>query len=476
MDQRLPASSRHIPQSARVRVPRERGVQIILSGPRKPRRAYNPGVVFVAGFAGLIVVGTALLMLPISAASGEWTPLLDAAFTATSAVAVTGLVVVDTGTHWSLFGQAVIAALFQIGGLGFMTSSTLLLRLIGRRASLRERLLLLESQGGGSVGLALGLARRVLVFTVIAEGIGALILTVAYLESQPLGTAIWWGVFHAISAFNNAGFDLTGGYRSMATFHDVPLVILPLGVLVILGSLSYSVADDVVRNRGFQRLSLDSKLVLAVSAFLLVAGALLLLFTERENGATLGGMPLGIQIQNAFFLSTMARSGGFSTFDLAILTEGSLIVLILLMMIGGSAGSTAGGIKVQTFGILIGATISAIRGLPDVVLFERRVPVPNVLRAIAVALLSFTLVFVVAFVFGLTGQQVFLRELFEVVSAAATVGLSTGLSVEANASGQVLLMVMMFVGRLGPLTLALALAEREHGSPLRWPAESVRIG
>ena len=476
MSQRPPASSRHIAQGARVRVPRERNVQILLSGPRTPRRSYNPGVVFLAGFSGLIVVGTVLLMLPISRATGEWTPLLDAAFTATSAVAVTGLLVVDTGTHWSLFGQVVIAALFQIGGLGFMTSSTLLLRLVGRRTSLRERLLLLESQGGGSVGLALGLARRVLLFTVIVEGCGAIVLTVAFLESQPLATAAWWGLFHAISAFNNAGFDLTGGYRSMAMFHAAPLVVLPIGVLVILGSLSYSVAEDVVRHRGFQRLWLDSKLVLVVSGALLAGGTLLLLFTERDNAATLGEMPLGTRVQNAFFLSAMSRSGGFSTFDLAALTEGSLIVLILLMLVGGSAGSTAGGIKVQTFGILIGATMSAIRGLPDVVLFERRVPVPNVLRAIAVTVLSFTLVFAVAFLFSLSVQQLFLRELFEVVSAAATVGLSTGLSVEANAAGRVLLMVMMFVGRVGPLTFALALAEREQHSPIRWPAESVRIG
>lgn len=457
-------------------MPRERNVQILLSGPRKPRRAYNPGVVFVVGFSGLIVVGTALLTLPISRANGEWTPFLDAAFTATSAVAVTGLLVVDTGTHWSLFGQVVIALLIQVGGLGFMTSSTLLLRLVGRRTSLRERLLLLESQGGGSVGLALGLARRVLLFTVIVEGCGAIILTVAFAETQPLATAVWWGVFHSISAFNNAGFDVTGGFRSVTMFYAAPLVLLPLSLLVILGSLSYSVAEDVVRQRGFQRLTLDSKLVLTGSLGLLAGGMLLILFTEHENAATLGAMPLGVRIQNAFFLSAMARSGGFASLDLAALTEGSMIILILLMLIGGSAGSTAGGIKVQTFGILIGATISAVRGLPEVVVFERRVPAPNVLRAIAVAVLSFIIVFAMTFLFSLAVQQIFLRELFEIVSAAATVGLSTGLSVEANAVGRVLLIVMMCIGRLGPLTLALALAEREQYPPLRWPAESVRIG
>jgi trk system potassium uptake protein len=451
-------------------------VWISVSGPPVQRRALNAGVVFAGGFSGLIVVGTLLLMLPISHSTGQWTSLLDAMFTATSAVAVTGLVVVDTGTYWSGFGQAVILALIQIGGLGFMTSSTLLLRLIGRRASLRERLLLQESQGGGAVGSALGLARRVLVFTLVIEGVGALMLTLAFLPERPLMEAVWWGVFHSITAFNNAGFDLTGGFRSVGMYQDAPHILLPLSFLVIFGALSYSVLEDVLRRRNFQQLTLDSKLVLVTSAALLVAGTVLLLFTERLNNATLGDMPLGVRVLNAFFLSAMARSGGFATFDLAVLSEGGLLILIALMLMGGSAGSTAGGIKVQTVGILVSASLSAIRGLPDVVAFERRVPIPNVLRAIAVAGMSVLLVFAMTFAISLTENQLFLRELFEVVSAAATVGLSTGLSVEASPAGRLILMAMMFIGRLGPLTLAIALAERERGSPLRWPAAAVRIG
>jgi trk system potassium uptake protein len=212
-------------------------VWISVSGPPVQRRALNAGVVFAGGFSGLIVVGTLLLMLPISHSTGQWTSLLDAMFTATSAVAVTGLVVVDTGTYWSGFGQAVILALIQIGGLGFMTSSTLLLRLIGRRASLRERLLLQESQGGGAVGSALGLARRVLVFTLVIEGVGALMLTLAFLPERPLMEAVWWGVFHSITAFNNAGFDLTGGFRSVGMYQDAPHILLPLSFLVIFGAV-----------------------------------------------------------------------------------------------------------------------------------------------------------------------------------------------------------------------------------------------
>lgn len=456
--------------------PSTRRVQVPLAVSPAPRHALNAGLVFSGGFAGLIAVGTFLLMLPISQADGNWTPLLDAAFIAVSAACVTGLVVVDTGTYWSFFGQLVMATLVQVGGFGFMILSTFLLRLAGRRTSLRERLLLQESIGGSGVGSALTLARRVLLFTVVVEGVGAVILTLAFLEHQPLGTAIWWGIFHAITAFNNAGFDLTGGYQSMVPFANAPLVLLPLSLLVILGSLSYGVAEDIVRRRSFVRLTLDSKLVLVTSGGLLVGGTLLLLFTERANGGTFGPMPFWMQVMNAFFHSAVARSAGFNSVDLAAITDGGLLVLIGLMLIGGSAGSTAGGIKVQTLGILLSATASAVRGLPDVVAFRRRVPIPDVLRAIAVTVLSFALVFLATFLMGLTGSQPFLRELFEVVSAYATAGMSTGLSAESGPVGRLILMIVMFIGRLGPLTLAVALAEREHGSPLRWPAANVRIG
>ena len=288
-----------------------------------------------------------------------------------------------------------------------------------------------------------------LLFTVIVEGVGAAILTVAFLEHQPLGTALWWGVFHSITAFNNAGFDLTGGYQSMVPFANAPLVLLPLSVLVILGSLSYGVAEDIVRRRSFVRLTLDSKLVLVTSVGLLVGGTLLLLFTERQNGGTLAPMPVWMQVLNAFFQSAVSRSAGFNSVDLAAVTDGGLLVLIGLMLIGGSAGSTAGGIKVQTLGILLSATSSAIRGLPDVMAFQRRVPMPDVLRAIAVTVLSFALVFVATFLLGLTDTQPFLRELFEVVSAFGTVGMSTGLTVDANPMGRLILMIIMFVGGSG---------------------------
>jgi trk system potassium uptake protein TrkH len=234
--------------------------------------------------------------------------------------------------------------------------------------------------------------------------------------------------------------------------------------------------EDVLRRRRFQRLTLDSKLVLVTTPGLLLGGTVLLLFTERANGGTFASMSAGAQLLNAFFQSTMSRTAGFNSVDLAAMSDGGLLVLIGLMMIGGAAGSTAGGIKVQTLGILLSATASAIRGLPDVVAFGRRVPIPDVLRAIAVTVLAFALVFMATFLLGLTNVEPFLRELFEVVSAFATAGMSTGLTRESSAGGRLILMLLMYVGRLGPLTLAVALAEREHGSPLRWPLEAIRVG
>jgi trk system potassium uptake protein TrkH len=455
---------------------RGRRVQVPPGVTRSPRRALNAGVVFVVGFAAFISAGTLLLTLPVSRASGDWTPVLDAAFTATSAVCVTGLVVVDTGTHWSLFGQAILLALMQLGGFGYMMTSTLLLQLAGRRTSLQERLLLQESLGGGTLGSALSLARRTALFMVIVEGIGALLLMLAFLEDQPLTTAAWWGLFHSVSAFNNASLDVTGGFRSLTPYRDSPFVLLTIAGLIILGGLSFAVLQDLQRRRSFQRLTVDSKLVLVTSAILLVGGTLLLLVTERANGGTLAPLSFGTRLLNAFFLSAAARTAGFNAVDVAALTDGSLLLLIALMLIGGATGSVAGGIKVQTLGILLSATVSSVRGLPDVVAFERRVPVPDILRAIAVTVLSFILVFLATFLLGLTEAQLFLRELFEVVSAFGTVGFSTGLTVESSTGGRLILMAMMFVGRLGPLTLALALAERERGSPVRWPAETVRIG
>jgi trk system potassium uptake protein TrkH len=439
------------------------------------RRAWHPAVVFVYGFVGLILAGTVGLSLPVASANGQWTPLLDALFTATSAVCLTGLVVVDTGTYWSAVGHVVILALMQLGGFGFMTSSTLLLLLIGHRVSLRERVLLREALGGGGLGSVLTLARRVLVFTLICETLGIVLLSARFAaEMDPL-QALWWGVFHSVSAFNNAGFDLVGGYRSLIPYSHDPLVLLTTSTLFVVGATSYTAMEDLVKERRFVHLTLDTKLVVVTMAGLLVAGTLALLFTERANPETLGGMEPGARLLNAYFQAA-TRTAGFSSVDIGKLTDDGLLVMIGLMFVGGASASTAGGIKVQTFSVLLFAILSVSRGQEEVVAFRRRVPTAQVLRALAVALLAVALVFLMTFSLNLTERFATLRVAFEAVSAAATVGLSTGITPDTTPAGRVILIVAMFFGRLGPLTLALALAARERHAPYHWPEETIKIG
>ena len=442
----------------------------------RERRALNPALVFVSGFAALILVGAAVLTTPLASADGRWTPWIDALFTSTSAVCVTGLVVVDTGTYWSPFGHAAILVLIQVGGLGFMTSSTFLLRLAGRRVSLRERMLLREALGSGGIGSAFSLARRVALFTLIAEAAGTIVLTIFFLREHDPLTAAWWGLFHAVSAFNNAGFDLVGNFASLTPYRSEPVLLLAIAGLLILGSVSFAVMDDVVRQRRFARLALDTKLVLVVTGGLLAFGTVALLITERDNVLTYGSMDVGHRLVNAFLMATSPRSGGFASVDVGQMMDTSLLLLIALMFIGGSAGSTAGGIKVQTLGILVGATLSAIRGLPEVEVFGRRVREPDLMRAVAVSLLVTLFVFTVAMVLAFAGSFSFVRTLFEAVSASATVGLSTGITPSISEPGRLVLIVAMFAGRLGPVTLMVALAARERRAPYRWPEESVRIG
>jgi trk system potassium uptake protein len=460
----------------RVRVSRAQpAVKVVV--PRLPGRrpTWHPAVVFTYVFGALIVAGTLLLSLPISAASGVWTPPLEALFTATSAVCLTGLVVVDTGTYWSTFGHVVLLILIQVGGIGFMTSSTMLLMLVGSGVTLRQRVLLREAMGGGTLGSVLLLARRVIVFTVVLEVIGAAVLTQRFLAVADPPMALWWGVFHSVSGFNNAGFDLFGGYRSLTIFNQDAALLLTTALRMLAGAISYIVVEDVIAHRRFVRLALDTKLVLLSIGGLTLAGTLAMLFTERNNLGTLGGMEPLPSVLNAFFMAA-ARTGGFTSLDVGQLTDDGLVVLMALMFIGGAAASTAGGIKVQTFSILFFAITSSIRGHRDVQAFRRRVPQVLVMRALSVALLGVATVFFLFFVLNITEQFPFEDVLFEAFSAFSTVGLSTGITPETSPAGRVILILAMFVGRLGPLSLVLALAAREHRPAYQWPEEPIRIG
>ncbi len=443
-----------------------------------PRRGRPVALTLVYGFIGLIALGTLLLSLPIATASGERAPLVDALFTATSAVCVTGLVVHDTGTYWSRFGQVIILLLIQAGGFGFATSATLLLVTIGHRPTLRERLAAGFSLGADTVapGESMRLVRRFALLTLLVELAGTLLLLPRALSFQPPRQAVWWSVFHSVSAFNNAGFDITGGYRSLTPYQRDPWILLTIGLLIVLGGLSFVVIGDIVAERRWRRLTVDSKIVLTTTGFLLAFGTVVILFLEGGNPATLGGLDWDARLFNALFHSIAPRTAGFNAVDMAALREETLFFLTALMFIGGASGSTAGGIKVQTFSLLLFAILASVRGHTRVVAFGREVPHVQVYRALALALLSIAVVFITALTLALTIETRFIDVWFETASAFGTVGLSTGITPELNAAARLVLVVTMFIGRLGPLTLALALAARARPSPVRYAPETVRLG
>jgi len=467
-DQRVRAS-RVKPQSFQVE--RHQAVR------RPPRQ---PALMLAAGFAILIAIGTGLLMLPFAAADGAVTPFVTALFTSTSAVCVTGLVVVDTATHWSPFGQLVILGLIQVGGFGFMTGSTLLLLLlVGRRTALSDRIRAQESAGARDLGSVQTVLRRVAVFSIVAEGIGALVLGVMFLlRYGDVSRAAWHGLFHAVSAFNNAGFDLMGGpFASLNGFADDPLVFLPIGLLIFIGGLGVAIVDDVVDKRRWTRFALETKLVLATTTVLLLAGSAAILVFEWGNPATLGPIPPVQRPLNALFEAVSFRTAGMSTLPIGELTDSSLITAIALMFIGGASGSTAGGIKVTTFAILLFTIISTVRGRSFTEAFGRRVTHETIARALSVALLAVAVVFAGALALEVTGASGdFLGIAFEATSAFGTVGHTTGITPSLPDPALLALVAGMFIGRLGPLTFVLALAARARPVPYQPAVETIRIG
>lgn len=401
---------------------------------------------------------------------------MDALFTATSAVCVTGLVVMDTADYWSLFGQIVILILIQIGGFGFMTSATLFLLAFGRRIGLRERLLIGESMGLTQLGGLPTIIKRMAIFTIIMEIAGAALFYLRFSTESPAGTAIWKSLFQAISAFNNAGFDIFGNFRSLSQYQGDLLVLLVTAILIFLGGISFLVMADVLKTRSFTKLALDSKVVITTTLSLLALGTIIVLLTEFNDADTLGALPIPQKILNAFFQSVTARTAGFSTVSMKNVADYALFFTMLLMFVGGASGSTAGGIKVNTFGML-GATIwSTIRGREHAGAFGREFTTQQIHRALAVVILSLGLLSLLVFLLTVTEEHRFLDLLFETISAFGTVGLSTGITPGLSTAGRLIITVTMFIGRLGPLTLVLSLIQRQQITEYRYPHEAIRIG
>lgn len=436
----------------------------------------NPPRLLIAGFAIIIIIGAVLLTMPFTTVDGNGLPIIDALFTATSAVCVTGLVVVDTGTAFTPWGQVVIMLLIQVGGMGFMTFGTFLAVLLGKRIYFKERLILQEALNQYSIEGIIRMVRYVAAVTFLFEALGAFLLAARLTGEMGWKKAIFYGIFHSVSAFNNAGFDLFGNFRSLTGYTADFFINAVVAGLFIIGGLGFAVTLDLLNQRRLSSLSLNSKITLTTMTALLIGGAAMVFLLERGNPHTLGPLDSFTRVQAAFFQSATARTAGFNTIDTASLLNPTLLVVMILMFIGASSGSTGGGIKVTTFSILLLTVKSIVTGQEYPNVYSRRVGSQIVRKAIAIFFASMALVLTTAFLLTLFEEAEFLPCLFEAVSAFATVGLSMGITPDLSLPGKIVVIVTMFSGRLGPLTIAMALAVRGPTNQIRYPEEKLLVG
>lgn len=442
----------------------------------------TPSQILVLWFAGAIAVGTIALSLPIASAPDHSIRFVDALFMASSAVCVTGLVVKDLATDLSLTGQLVILGLVQLGGLGYMVMSTIIVILLGKKIGIKQRLVMQEALNVLTVEGVIGLLKGILVMTLVTEGIGAIFLAIRFSADFPWPRAIYQGIFHSVMAFNNAGFSLFPT-NLIAYQRDVTVNVV-VTVLIITGGIGFVVYRDILRylTKQSYRITVHTKMVFGLTGALTVGGMLFFWALEGGNPRTLGSMPLADQLMVSYFHSVSARTAGFNTIDLGVGTGATLYLLVLLMFIGASPGGTGGGIKTSTFGTMLVGVWAGILGRNDVTAFHRRIPQETVIRAFSVTLLAFTLVTGVTLVLQVSDRQDFLRTLFEVTSAFGTVGLSSGdggvLSFSALLSdfGKLMVALTMYIGRIGPLTVSVALVRLEETRRFRYPPERVLIG
>ncbi|MFC9539191.1 TrkH family potassium uptake protein [Lysinibacillus sp. NPDC056959] len=437
----------------------------------------NPPKALVLGFAIIILIGTFFLTLPIATVDANGLSFLDALFTATSATCVTGLIVVDTGDTFSIFGELVILFLIQIGGLGFMTFATLLFLLLGKKISLKERLLLKEAFNNVTIAGLVKLVKRILLFTALIEMIGGFILSIRFSFDMPVGKAFYFGYFHAISNFNNAGFDIMGDFKSLTEYVDDPFVVFTICALITIGGLGFIVINELYKYRGTKRLSVHTKIVLTTTFILTVGSTLLIFLFEYNNSKTIGPLSEWGKILGSLYQAVTPRTAGSNTLPIGDLTHSTLFLIIWLMFIGGGSGSTAGGIKITTFAVLVATMWCQMKGKEDVVLFRRRIVNETILKALTVTMCGMMIVVIVTIVLSLIEQRhSFMMYLFEATSAFGTAGLTMGLTPELSTGGRLLIILTMFVGRLGPLTIAFAITNRRKTEAFRHPKGKIMIG
>lgn len=444
----------------------------------------KPINVLPLGFIAVILTGALLLMLPISNRDGGYFPFLSALFTATSATCVTGLVVADTVTQFTLFGQIVVILLIQVGGLGIMTMSMILFSFTGRKISLHDRMSMAEGLGESRLQGVVRLTRGALLVTGIIELTGAILLAFRFIPQYGVARGIWYSVFHSISAFCNAGFDLIGGYRSFTGYNHDPYILLVIMGLIVSGGLGFAVIINMRNTRDFRRLRLHSKMVLTGTVFMIIIGMLAFLWIEYENPKTIGNMGLFDKIVNSMFQSVTLRTAGFNSIDQLTMHDASKGLSVLIMLVGGGPAGTAGGLKVTTVFTLLLAARAYIRGTFETEIFGRTIPLEQTRRALSITLLGVLFLFGMATMLSFSEQDMpagslgLLNQLFEATSAFCTVGVSTGVTAAGSPVTRVILILLMYAGRVGLITVAVSLVEStsKKEAVLHYPQEDILIG
>lgn len=443
------------------------------------RRHLSQGQFIAIGFILMILIGAILLDTPMASRSGQSIGFLSALFTATSASCVTGLVVADTATQWTLFGQIVVLILIQIGGLGFISIGVFFSIILRRKIGLRERGLMMESTNALQLGGIVKFARRIVAGTAIVEGVGALLLMIRFIPEFGILKGIWYGIFHSVSAFCNGGFDLMGAkygkYSSLVAYYDDPLVNIVIMSLIVIGGIGFVVWGDLLKNRWhFKKYLLHTKIVLLMSTILIFGGALLFYWAER-NGV-LKGMSVSGQILSSLFASVTARTAGFNTVDTAAMSGASKLLTTALMFIGGSPGSTAGGIKTTTLFVLLMGVKKNVTGAYGIQAFGKRLEDDALATASIIATLNMGITIITIFI--VMGMQPFAMQdvVFEAFSASGTVGITAGITRDLNTVSRVLMIMLMYLGRVGSLSFALAFMESKKKPKVMLPKESISIG
>ena len=443
-------------------------------------RALSPTKIIATTFFILILVGALLLTLPVSTRDGRGCDFLRALFTATSATCVTGLTPFDTYTQWSGFGQGVLLCLIEVGGLGFMSMATLFVFLLRKRIGLKQRMVMAQALSLNDMEGVVRLQRTVIFGSLSVEAIGAATLAAYFTPRFGFWKALWLGVFHSVSAFCNAGFDVFGFLEpgaSLMTFQNDPVVLLTLGALVVIGGLGFLVWEELAERKPFSRMTVYTRLVLSTTAALLLAGWVLTCLLEWNNPQTLGNMPVWEKLLNGFFQSVTLRTAGFAAVDQGKLTEGGKAVSMIIMLIGGSSGSTAGGLKTVTFVVLVLFIWARLRGRSTVCAFQRTIPQGQVLDAMTIAMAMFILSMFGAVFICATSPVGFTNALYEAISALATVGLTADTTLRLSVPAQCLIILYMYFGRVGILTISLGFLTGDRAvERFRYAQTSLLIG